>query len=478
MSSIWEISTNLPEQKSLTKDIEADVAVIGGGLAGLLTAYKLKKRGINAVVLEAEKVACGQTKNTTAKITSQHGLIYKSIIDNVSLKDAIQYARANQDAIKCYKEIIEENNIDCEFEEKNAYLYASVDEAPLKKELEAAKECGIEAYLTRDTGLPFKVLNALCYPNQAQFNPLKFILGILPELDVYEHTMVTDIEEDKVITKNGMVTAKWIVVATHYPFINTPGYYFMRMHQERSYAIALEKAADVNGMYIGIDGQMLSFRNYQNYLILGGGGHRAGENSAGGQYDLLKNEAIKYYPDSKVMTQWSAQDCMTLDSIPYIGRYSDQTPNMLVATGFKKWGMTTSMVSANILSDMITEKENKYAEVFSPDRFNFSASAKSLMDEGLHATKGLAKSIFSIPDTIAADLPNSHGGVVKYEGEKVGVYKDENGKIFIIEPKCSHLGCLLSWNPDEKSWDCPCHGSRFDYKGNLIDNPAMKDLNG
>ena len=270
--------------------------------------------------------------------------------------------------------------------------------------------------------------------------------------------------------------AKHIVFATHFPFLNMPGFYFARMHQERSYVLALKDAAQLDGMYLGVDGEALSFRNFEDTLLLGGGSHRTGENSAGGQYAGLRQQAEKLYPGSREITRWSAQDCVTLDGVPYIGPFAAAQPNWYVATGFGKWGMTSSMVAATLIADEISGVENPRAEVFSPLRFTPSASVKSFFLEMGHAVSGLSRQIFTIPEADLADLPLGHGGVLENEGEKVGVYKDEQGAVHLVSTRCSHLGCQLAWNPDEKSWDCPCHGSRFDYQGNLLDNPAQTGL--
>lgn len=475
-TSVWSKLAPLRKYSPLSEDIEADVAVIGGGIAGILTAYKLSERKKNIVVLEAGEICGGQTKNTTAKITSQHDLIYDYIIKNFGEKAAGQYAAANDAAIAEYKNIIENNSIECDFCQKDAYLYTSENPALLEAEQKAAQAAGIECELTTKVNLPFSVAMALKFPNQAQFHPLKFLFAIADKLNIYEHTFAREIKDNTIFTQNGSVKAEKIIVATHYPYINKHGFYFARMHQERSYVISLENAADVNGMYKGIDKHSFSFRNYENLLIFGGGSHRTGENTAGGMYENLKTAAKNFYPGCSVVDYWSAQDCFTVDFIPYIGKYCTTTPDIYVATGFKKWGMTSSMVSAMILSDMLCGTENPYSEIFSPQRFKLSASAKNILSEGLEAVKMLGKRFFSFPDSEAEKLPPGHGGIVTYKGEKLGVYKDECGEVFIVEPKCTHLGCELSFNPDEKSWDCPCHGSRFDYRGNLIDNPAMENL--
>lgn len=478
MESVWSKTVKLKEHPTLSGDITVDAAVIGGGLAGILTAFYLKQKNINTIVLEATKIGSGQTQNTTAKITSQHDLIYDNLMKNFGEEKAKQHADANQQAIREYQQIINANNIDCSFEEYPAYLYSQTrrDVIKLEKEAEAAKTLGIDAEFTTEIKLPFPVAGGVKFNNQAQFNPLAFLQAISNDLDIYENTKVTDVEKNRISTDNGTVTAKYIIFATHYPVVNVPGFYFARMHQERSYVLALKDVPLVEGMYLGIDSDGLSFRNYDDMLLFGGGGHRTGENSAGGKYEFLRSKATQFYPQGKEVLHWSAQDCMTLDGVPYIGQFSSAKPNWYVATGFRKWGMTSSMVSAMIISDLIAGTENPYSEVFSPLRFNPSASVKTLAEDVGQAVKGLSKQNFTLPKEKYDDLPVGHGGIVEHNGEKVGVYKDDNNEAHFVSTRCTHLGCQVEWNPDEKSWDCPCHGSRFDYTGKLLSNPAKTDL--
>lgn len=475
MGSIWALDLKTEKRNSMNENIHINTAVIGAGMAGILTAYFLQKSGIDCIVLEADRIAGGQTKNTTAKITSQHALKYCKLTEDFGKEQAQQYASANQKAINEYLRIITAENISCMFEELPSYLYSKNDYKAIENELKYANLLDIDAELAEITALPFKTVPALRFNHQAQFHPIMFINNIADKLKIYEDTKVISVEDNQINTVNGTVTAENIVITTHFPFINTPGYYFMRMHQERSYVVALENVPDLKGMYYGIDADGLSFRNSGKYLLLGGGSHRTGENSGGGKYDDLRKYAAKYYPSGHEAAAWSAQDCIPIDGVPYIGNYSSSTPYMYVATGFQKWGMTSSMVSAMIISDLINGKEHPYP-IFSPQRFNISASAKQLFEEGLQSVKGLTGEIFSLPDESIKQLPNGHGGVVDYNNKKVGVYKSPEGELFTVSTRCTHLGCQLEWNPDEFSWDCPCHGSRFDYRGNLIDNPAMKRL--
>ena len=476
MKSVWSESCKFRKREALNKDIKTDVLVIGAGIAGILTAYMLKQKGREVVLIDAAEIASGNTKNTTAKITSQHDLIYSKLITEFGEEKARQYAKANELAIKKYKEIIEDKRIECDFEEKPAYVYSLNEVDVLKEEVEAAKNLGIDAEFVQEVNLPFKIKGAVKFNNQAQFNPLKFLKGISNELVIYENTRALEIKENLVVTSGGNITANNIVVATHYPIMNAPGYYFMKMHQERSYVLALENTSEIDGMYIDLTKEGYSFRTYNNLLLLGGISHRTGENEEGGSYDELRKVAKKLYPKAKEKYYWSAQDCMTIDGIPYIGRYSSETPNIYVATGFNKWGMTSSMVSAMIISDMILEKENDFSEIFSPRRFDLSLSINNIANDLIETAKNFIAQKVSIPSSEIEHIKNGHGGIIEYNGEKVGVYKNKEGKEFFVSTKCTHLGCQLSWNADELTWDCPCHGSRFDYKGRLIGSPATKDL--
>lgn len=477
MESVWNSGINFRKREALSNNIECDVAIIGAGIAGLLTGYMLNKSGREVVIIDAKSIGSGNTKNTTAKITSQHDLIYNNLVKEFGEEKAGQYAKANELAIRKYRKIIEEEKIDCDFEEKDAYVYSLKDVENLEDECKAAKKLGIDAEVIDEVSLPLKVKGALKFKNQAQFNPLKFLKPISEKLNIYENTMAMDIKDNVIITSGGRINANHIVVATHYPFLNVPGYYFMRMHQERSYVIALENAQDVAGMYIDSDQNGYSFRNYKDLLLLGGVSQRTGENEDGGAYDKLREAAKKIYPNAIEKYHWSAQDCVAIDSIPYIGHYSSKTPNLYVETGFKKWGMTSSMVAAMIINDMICGKENDFSEIFSPSRFDLSASMKNAANDLVKTAQNFIAQRINIPEENVQDILKGHGAIVEYKGEKAGVYKDEEGNIYAVSTKCPHLGCELHWNNDELSWDCPCHGSRFDYRGNWVESPTTASNN-
>lgn len=455
MKSLWSQTTQLPEQEKLEGNFHVQNVVIGAGIAGLLIAYLLQEKGQEVIVLEAKEIASGQTKNTTAKITSQHGLIYDDMVKKTGIERARGYAQANEAAIKQYKEIITKEGIACHFEELPSFLYSQkeVGIEKLKKEAETAEALGINAeYIRGDkiTELPFGVMGAVKFDGQAQFQPLEFIQGIAEKLIIFEHTNVLEVDEHFVITDRHVVVAEHVIFATHYPFPLVPGFYFLRQHQSRSYALALvgkDVPQRLEGMYYGIDRDGLSFRHADGKLIVGGGSHRTGKlitrakNVKMGGFCCLREQVKKFYPEAVEAAHWAAQDCMPHDRIPFIGRFSMKHDHWYVATGFQKWGMTSAMVAAMIISDLITGEENPYAQVFSPQRFLVKAGYKNFLMDVWESTIGLVKGVFA---------SESH--------------------------KCTHMGCALHWNEEEQSWDCACHGSRYTKEGKLMDNPAQNNL--
>ncbi len=430
MISLWQDTANLPSFPPLGCNTKTDVLIIGGGIAGLLTAYFLKEKGIDCVVAEKNKICGGVTGNTTAKITYQHSLIYHKLIKNYGMDKAKLYYEANRLALDKYGEMC--RDIDCEFEIKPNYVYSKNNMKKLETELTAAQNLGIPMKYVKTVPLPTENIGAVMCENQAQFHPLKFLSAIAENLTVFEDTPVTEVQGNIALTPHGKITAENIIVATHFPFIDAHGSYFMKMYQSRSYVIALEDAAQVHGMYIDESGKGLSFRNYGKLLLLGGGSHRTGKN--GGKYEVLRAFKNEQYPAAKERYHWAAQDPITLDGAPYIGHYSKKTPHIYVATGFNKWGMTGAMVSAMLLSDMLLGNKPHYAEAFSPHR--------SMIKPQLFLNGAETAVNFITPW----------------------------GK------RCSHLGCALKYNKQEKSWDCPCHGSRFNENGRVLDNPANKDI--
>lgn len=429
--SLWSENTTLPQFKKLTGDTKTDVLIVGGGICGILCAHFLHQAKVPYILLEKDKIASGITKDTTAKITSLHGLIYDSLIKSFGKEYAQKYFYANENAISVYRTLCK--NIDCDFLSLPAVTYSVSNHRKIEKEVSSLNSLGSHAEFKSTSALPFKIGASVILPNQAQFNPLKFIREIAKNLNIYENTKVNNITPEYAECDSCKVYAKKIIVATHFPFINKHGNYFLKMYQHRSYVLALKDAQKLDAMYVDEEKYGLSFRNSNDLLLLGGGGHRTGKD--GGNFNELINFKKRYYPKSKIITSWATQDCITLDNVPYIGQYSPRTPNLYVATGFNKWGMTSSMVAASVLCDMVLEKKNDFSDIFTPQR---SILKPQLFINGAESIKNLIT-----PTT----------------------------------KRCPHLGCALKWNKEEHSWDCPCHGSRFEEDGRLIDNPATKDAN-
>ena len=429
MDSVWTKTTQLPSFEPLRKNIKTDVLIIGGGLAGLLCAYRLAQAGVDYALVEADTICSGITKDTTAKITAQHGLIFDVLIRKMGTEKARLYLESNQNALRQYKELCQ--RIDCGFEEQDAFVYSLDDRKKIDDELEALHQLRVDAAFEDHLPLPLPVAGAVRFPHQAQFHPLKFVAGIAQGLRIYAHTKVRHLMPGRAVTSGGTITAGKTIVATHFPLLNKHGGYFLKLYQHRSYVLALKHAPAFDGMYVDANENGLSFRHYQDMILLGGGSHRSGKQ--GGNWRELEQFANRHYPKAEIVTRWATQDCMTLDHVPYIGQYAKNTPDLFVATGFNKWGMTSAMAAANILTDLVQGKPNPYVSVFDP--------ARSILHPQLFLN--------AAETTLNLLTPTA--------------------------PRCPHLGCALKYNKAEHSWDCPCHGSRFAEDGTLIDNPATDD---
>lgn len=431
MNSPWFYSVVPPKFPTLKGNKKTDVLIVGGGIAGILTAYFLKEKGIDYILVEKDKICQKTTGHTTAKITSQHALLFQKLLKSYGKENTQLFYKANENAVAMYRKMSQ--SIDCDFETKSNFVYSLDNIKALEKELDAANSIGIPMNFQQNLPLPFKTKGAVYLENQGQFHPLKFLYAISKDLNIYENTFVSEVRGNTAVTPYGNITAEKILIATHFPFIDSHGSYFMKMYQSRSYVIAIEKAENIDGMFIDENSKGLSFRNYGDLLFVGGSAHRTGKKSE--KYTSLRSFAKKHYPTANEKYRWAAQDPITLDGAPYIGHYSRRTHELYVATGFNKWGMSGAMVSAMILSDMLSGKENKFAKAFSPHR--------SMIKPQLFLNAG---------ETV----------------------------INLLKPtrkRCTHLGCALKYNPQEHSRDCPCHGSRFHEDGRVLDTPANKNLN-
>lgn len=429
MDFLWTKSITPPDFPALDGDKETDVLVIGGGMAGILCALQLREAGADYILVEGKKIGRGITKGTTAVLTAQHDTLYQDMIKKFGKGKAELYLKANLGAVERFRKLSE--RISCDFEDKPSVMYSLHNRTDMEREAAAVRSLGFDAEFTTDTPLPFSVAGAVRYPGMAQFHPLKFLHSAAKGLNIYENTFVQKLDGTTALTEHGRIRAKKVIIATHYPFVNSHGMYFMKLYQQRSFVIALENAPDLgctiedaaeNGIYL---------RNYNGLLLVGGGDHRTGQ--PGGGFAIPRSFAKQYFPEAREKYVWANQDCVSLDGVPYIGPYSAGLPGVYMASGFNLWGMTTSMVASEILTDLVMGRANPFTPAFDPSR--------SMSVGQLFSNMGTTLLDFVTPTT----------------------------------KRCPHLGCALKWNPAEHSWDCPCHGSRFDEHGRLIDNPAMRD---
>lgn len=428
MHSLWRDSLAKPKYNKLENNISTDVLVIGAGITGILTCYMLKKIGIDCILVDKNEICSGTTQNTTAKITWQHNLVYHKIAENFDLNTAKTYYDMNKTAFEKICNL--SKDIDCDFELCDNFIYSCNNKSILKNEADTLNKIGAHGEYTEDISLPFDTVGAIKTKNQASIHPLKLLYRLSEGLNIYENTFIKQIKNNTAITAEGKITANKIIVATHFPFINRYGAYSMKMYQNRSYVLAVENADFPDGMYLDENDEGYSFRKYKNLLLIGGGNHRTGE----GPDDLrtLKAFVMQTFPRAKIKYTWAAQDCITPDEMPYIGKYSKSKQDLLVATGFNKWGFTNSMASAMILTDIITGKDNHYMKTVIPSR---PVLKSQLLTNTMHTIKDF---------------------------------------VSLSAKRCPHLGCALKYNKQEHSWDCPCHGTRIDNNGKVLDNPANR----
>lgn len=430
-NTLWTDTVEMTAFKPLEKDTNTDVLIVGGGLAGVLCAYFLSESGRDYILCEASGIGSGTTAGTTAVVTAQHDVLYSDLVKKHGIKKAKEYLNANLSALQKYRELA--GKIDCDFEEKPSFLYSTEDAEKMRREAATLKKLGVDAAFVNNVEVPVKIAGGVRFAGQAQFHPLKFLNGIARGLNIYEHTKIDRIESGIAHSGNIKIRAKNIIVASHFPIIGLKGLFPLKLYQNRSYIIALENAGELGGTYCDNGNNGFYFRTYKDLLLLGGGEHRTGQK--GGGYRVLREFASRNYPKARERYAWAAQDCMSLDSIPYIGRYCGSLENVFVATGFNEWGMTTSMNAARILTAMINNENPENSSVFCPGR--------SMLTAQLFCNIGVTLSNFLLPTT----------------------------------KRCTHLGCALKYNREEHSWDCACHGSRFNNNGEIIDNPALKDAN-
>lgn len=493
MKSYWEEDRKKYKKwESINDDIKTDICIIGGGLAGLSTAYYSCLQ-TDVVILEKDRICSKTSGKNTGKVTSQHGLFYDYLLNSQGEEYAKDYLNINENAINEIERIINKENIDCDFTKESSYVFTKQE-----KEIEKIKnenkvvnhlQKEISAY-TKDVELPIEIKGAIEFKNQAQIHPIKYGYGLAKAIEknggkIFENTQVKNVrkEENRYIidVNDKKVIANHVVIATRYPIISFPGYYFLKMYQSTSYAMVFDcKEQLFKGMYISAEVPTISFRvikeRNKELLLVVGYDYKTGTAEAEDGYQNITTIVKNIYPKAKCLYKWTAEDCISLDKIPYVGEYSSTMKNLYIATGFNKWGITLSNVAGKIISDKIFNKENRFENIFKSTRLRPVKNKDEFLNMAKEAGKSIILSKFKIPEEKLEKIKNDEGKIININDKKVGVYKDKEGKVYAVKPICTHLGCELYFNNIEKIWECPCHGSKFNYDGTSIEVPSNKNL--
>lgn len=491
----WRDPNPFTTQSKLTEDTETDVVVIGAGITGITTAYLLSKAGVKVLLVDAGRIGNGTTGHTTAKITAQHDVIYDELIQHFGTEQAAAYYQACMDAKQFIKNTIQELQIDCDYQAEDAYLYTtdSANMAKLEKEARAYEKLRIPGELCDRLPLALDEVAGLRMSGQAQFHPLRYLAALVEQFlaaggRIVENTTVVDIEEGTqpiVITRDEQrIKCQQVVLASHFPCYDGGGFYFTRLHADRSYVLAIQpEKAYPGGMYLSIDSPATrSLRQVtihgESYVLVGGQSHKTGKGICTMQhYEILEQFAqdtlgIRAYP-----YRWSAQDLITLDKVPYIGKLTAKHDNIFVATGFRKWGMTQSTIAANLITDLIMKRDNPYATLYDPSRqFQADPGLRNFVVENVDVAGSLIAGKVGVTFKEPHDVKPNEGALVMVDGQKCGAYRDEAGQLHVVDATCTHLGCEVEWNHGDRTWDCPCHGSRYTVEGEVIEGPAKQPL--
>lgn len=494
--SLWRDTVDLPTFPKLAEDHVTDVAIVGGGITGITTAYLLAKAGYKVTLLEAGGLFAGTTGFTTAKITAQHGMVYNDLTKHFGEEQAFAYFRSNSEAMDWIVATAGELDLSCGLVREDAILYVDAEDEKTLKELEAEfkayQKLGIPGEWQDNISLPLMAGGAIKLPGQYRFHPLQYLKGLLQVvLDkggvIYEHTMIGEkVDTDGHLTlytegEEHSIKCRHAVSASHFPFYDGGGLYFTRLHADRSYSLAIEPETDYEGgMYLSASQPTRSLRavewNGRKLVLVGGDGHKTGQGICTfGHYENLEVFAGELLGIKSIPYRWSAQDLITVDKVPYIGKLSGEE-EIYIATGFAKWGMTNGTLAALMIADQITGKANPYTELYDPSRFKASPGIKNFIVQNSNVAKELVAGKLEIVHKKTRDLQADEGAVVFHDGKRVGAYRDTGGKLHLVDRTCTHMGCECEWNDGERSWDCPCHGSRFSYEGEVLEGPATVPL--
>lgn len=486
--SLWVDTAPETDYPTMTPGLEVDVAVLGGGIAGLTAAVLLKEAGKTVAVIEAGRIGTGVTGHTTGKLSSLQGLIYRRLASELDEEGARIYGEANEAAIDRIERFVTEREIDCDFRRVDNHTYSGRegDLPALREEAALARRLGLPASFVDRLDLPVPVSGAVRFAGQAQFHPVKYLQGLAEAVDgdgsvVCEQTEALGVSErhpfSTVTTSHGALKARDVIVTTNAPFLDR-GLYFVRAHPYRSYLLAVELEERLPaGMHISTE-PLHSLMPFPagNVLLIGGEGHKAGEaGETADRYRALEAFAREHFRVRRVAFRWATQDMLPFDGVPLVGRYTPVSRHLYVATGFRKWGLTNGTVAAMILADRVLDRRNAWAPLFNSNRPRL-AGAKSLVKENVDDALQLLKDRFTARGPAVEELEEGQGALLMVKGETVAAYRDDSGDLHAVSPRCTHLGCMLDFNEAEKTWDCPCHGSRFGHDGDVIQGPATRDL--
>ena len=494
-TSLWLDTSSDAGFPSLDRPLTVDVAVLGAGIVGISTALLLKRAGMTVAVVEADRVGAGVTGHTTAKLSSLHGLTYARLSSSFGDDGARVHGEANQAGIEQIANWIEDEGIECDFRRKPNYTYATSRDSlrDIEREVEAAQRAGLPASYTEETDLPYPVAGAIRFDDQAEFHPRRFLLALAALIPgdgshVFEHTRATGVSEGtpcRVETTGPSLTAAQVVVATHFPMLDR-GLYFARIHPERSYALGLRVRGDTpQGMYISADEPTRSIRSHPvgggEVLIVGGEGHKTGQGGdTASRYQALERFAREHWDVESVEYQWASQDNESVDQVPYIGKLTPVSRRLYTATGFKKWGLAQGVAAGMILEDLILGRGNPWAGLYDPARMKSLARPGSIhafaRENANVATRLVGDRLTKRGGRDAAELAPGEGDIARLDGEKVAAFRDDEGVLHAVSTACTHMGCQVNWNSGDRSWDCPCHGSRFSPDGEILQGPAVKPL--